>query len=198
MPKTIFDIIRHGEPVGGRTYRGHGIDDPLSERGWNQMAEKIGDYSSWEMIISSPMKRCQEFAEFIAAQNTLPLIVEPDFREVGFGNWEGQSPDQIKQNNLQEYEAFYSDPVNNRPAGAEPLSAFIKRVTGSYDRHLKTYQGRHCLIVAHAGVIRAILMYVLGAPPVSMYQLQIPNAGISRISCDTNRSIVEFVNGDLS
>ena len=36
MSDTVIDLIRHGEPVGGRRYRGH-IDDPLSERGWQQM-----------------------------------------------------------------------------------------------------------------------------------------------------------------
>ena len=36
---TRIDLIRHGEPVGGRRYRGQ-IDDPLSEKGWKQMREE--------------------------------------------------------------------------------------------------------------------------------------------------------------
>jgi len=35
--------MRHGEPVGGRAYRGHSIDDPLSEKGWQQMWDAVGD-----------------------------------------------------------------------------------------------------------------------------------------------------------
>jgi len=30
---TTIDLLRHGEPVGGKRYRGQ-IDDPLSEKGW--------------------------------------------------------------------------------------------------------------------------------------------------------------------
>ena len=38
MKETTIDLIRHGEPVGGRAYRGHNIDDPLSDKGWQQIA----------------------------------------------------------------------------------------------------------------------------------------------------------------
>ena len=34
---TTIDLIRHGEPVGGSKYRGQ-TDDPLSEKGWAQIA----------------------------------------------------------------------------------------------------------------------------------------------------------------
>ncbi|MEK6748901.1 MAG: histidine phosphatase family protein, partial [Pseudomonadota bacterium] len=38
---TVVDMIRHGEPVGGKRYRGH-RDDPLSDIGWRQMREAVG------------------------------------------------------------------------------------------------------------------------------------------------------------
>ena len=41
---TTIDLIRHGEPVGGRKYRGQ-TDDPLSEKGWEQMWKAVGDYA---------------------------------------------------------------------------------------------------------------------------------------------------------
>ena len=43
---TTLDLMRHGEPVGGRRYRGR-TDDPLSEKGWNQMWTAVGDYRGW-------------------------------------------------------------------------------------------------------------------------------------------------------
>ena len=42
--QTTIDLIRHGEPVGGRKYRGQ-TDDPLSEKGWAQMWAAVGDYA---------------------------------------------------------------------------------------------------------------------------------------------------------
>ena len=37
---TTFDLLRHGEPVGGRMLRGR-TDHPLSERGWQQVTEAV-------------------------------------------------------------------------------------------------------------------------------------------------------------
>ena len=53
MKDTIIDLIRHGQPVGGRRYRGQ-IDDPLSERGWEQMWSAVRNPAPWEEIICSP------------------------------------------------------------------------------------------------------------------------------------------------
>ena len=44
MPDTIVDLIRHGEPAGGQRYRGHRVDDPLTEKGWSQMWNSVGEY----------------------------------------------------------------------------------------------------------------------------------------------------------
>ena len=61
MKETVIDLIRHGEPIGGRRYRGHGVDDPLSEKGWSQMWQAVGNYNAWHHIITSPLQRCQQF-----------------------------------------------------------------------------------------------------------------------------------------
>ncbi len=42
IQNTKIDIIRHGEPIGGPRFRGHGVDDPLSEKGWEQMWNAVG------------------------------------------------------------------------------------------------------------------------------------------------------------
>ena len=34
VKETLVDFIRHGEPEGGRRYRGNAVDDVLSEKGW--------------------------------------------------------------------------------------------------------------------------------------------------------------------
>jgi hypothetical protein len=36
MPDTLIDLIRHGQPEGGRRIRGNGCDDPLSPLGWDR------------------------------------------------------------------------------------------------------------------------------------------------------------------
>ena len=181
MADTIIDLIRHGEPEGGRAYRGHGIDDPLSKKGWQQMWTAVGNAAPWDHIITSPMLRCSDFARILADKHDLPVTVEDSLKEIGFGVWEGRTPEQIKSETPDEYIDFYRDPVNMRPAGAENLTAFISRVTTVYESVCTSYAGKHVLLVAHAGVIRAIVAHILQAPSAAMYQIKVDNARISRI-----------------
>jgi len=192
-----IDLIRHGEPVGGRRYRGHGIDDPLSETGWAQMWAAIGEAAPWDHIVSSPLQRCQAFAEALASRHGIPVTLEPRFSEVGFGCWEGRHPAEIQANNRAEYEAFYADPVNRRPPGAEPLDSFITRVVSAYTAVLRNPHGQHCLIVAHAGVIRAIIAHVLHASPLGLYRIKVENAGVTRIRHGRYGGNLEFHNAAL-
>ena len=184
MQQTHLDYIRHGEPVGGRRYRGNGVDDPLSEIGWQQMRMTASAIDGWQRIVSSPMRRCIEFAEWLADERKLPLEVDEQLREVGFGSWEGAARRELIENRTAEYEAFHRDPVNNRPAGAESLDHFAHRVRAVFDRLIDDYPGQHLLVVAHAGVIRATLGYVTQAPPIYWYRTSVDNAAVSRFSHD--------------
>ncbi len=195
---TIIDLMRHGEPEGGRAYRGHRIDDPLSDKGWQQMWAAIGDQAPWSQIITSPMRRCSEFARAVADKYTLPVTVEHDLREVGFGEWEGRTPDEIQATNLKEYQDFYLDPVNQRPAGAEDLPGFISRVDKTYQQIVRQYQAQHILIVAHAGVNRAIIGQALHAAPLGLYRIKVNNAGLTRLKHDSLGSHLLYHNVKLA
>jgi len=194
---TLIDLLRHGEPEGGRAYRGHSIDDPLSEKGWQQMWTAIGNHHPWEQIISSPLQRCEAFARVLSERTNIPLIIETNFKEVGFGAWEGKSPLQIRENNLKAYDNFYRDPVNCRPAGAESIDGFIQRVIQAYESLLMNYANKHVLVVAHAGVMRAIITHVLYAQPIGMYKIRVNNASVTRIRHGKQGGILEYHNASM-
>jgi len=179
---TLIDFIRHGEPVGGSRYRGSGIDDPLSDLGWQQLRDTTAAIGGWQRIITSPLRRCAEFAHWLAEQRGLPLETQDDLREVGFGVWEGTTRTQLRQDRAAEYHAFYQDPVGERPSGAEPLDSFSKRISAVFDHLIEAYPGEHLLIVAHAGVIRAALGHVTHAPAINWYRTTVDNAAITRFS----------------
>jgi len=190
----VVDLLRHGEPVGGRAYRGNSIDDPLTEKGWAQMRLAVKEADMWDKIVTSPLTRCREFADELGQQVATEVLVQPAFREVGFGEWEGKTPDEVVASDAAGYEGFYRDPENCRPAGAEPLKEFTDRVVTAYRELVEKPAGGHMLIVTHAGVIRAIIAHVLGAPPVGMYRININNAGISRIRHTRHGPRLEFHN----
>jgi len=190
---TIVDFLRHGEPLGGSRYRGSGVDDPLSEQGWRQMWQTLGKQCPWQRVVSSPLQRCLAFARALGESHKLPVMVEEDFREVGFGSWEGLDREQVQARDPEGYAAFYRDPVNNRPAGAENLLDFGRRVAAACNRTVAGGKGP-ILVVAHAGVIRAVLGHVLQAPPQAWYRIQVDNAGISRIACEEGQCRLLFHN----
>lgn len=197
MAETIIDLLRHGEPEGGRKFRGYSIDDPLSEKGWQQMRDAVGDYDQWNCVVTSPLLRCKAFAEELAEKYKIPVTIKPDFEEVGFGDWEGKTADEILRNNPEEYESFYRDPVNFRPENAEDIDVFCDRVVDSYKQVLEEHRNQHCLIVAHAGVIRAIVAHILDATPLGMYRINVKNAGMVRIKYSSTGPKLEFINGLL-
>jgi alpha-ribazole phosphatase len=195
--EVLIDLMRHGEPVGGRAYRGNSVDDPLTGNGWQQMRNAVGQYTQWDRIITSPLRRCREFAEELGARINVPVTIEPGFREVGFGVWEGKSPGEIIEADPESYEAFYRDPEHCRPDGAEPLNEFSDRVIGVFDTLVQTCDGENALVVSHAGVMRAIVAHVLVAPLSSMYRLRINNGGMVRIRYNTHGTKIELLNGSL-
>jgi len=196
MTDTIIDLLRHGIPEGGRAYRGHGIDDPLSEKGWAQMWAAVGEQADrpWMRIVSSPLIRCRDFAEALGARAGLPVTLDARFREVGFGSWEGRTPAQIQHDSPDEYAAFFRDPVHARPPGAEPLADFVARVAGGFDDCLQKYAGEHLLVVAHAGVIRAVMAHALRADLACAYRVVVSNACFTRCRLGERGLVLEFHN----
>jgi len=194
MSETLVDLIRHGEPEGGRMIRGSGVDHPLSALGWRQMRAALGNAAPWHQIVSSPMARCRPFALELAGRHGLPLAVEPTLHEIGMGAWEGRRASEVAAAEPLAYEAFRRDPVRNRPPGGETLEALAGRVGEVFDRLVCVHPGRHLLLVCHAGVSRAILGHALGAPPSAWYRLQIDYAGLSRIRYGRFGAFVEHVN----
>ena len=192
--ETLVDLIRHGEPVGGRRYRGNGTNDPLSELGWQQMWRAVGEENPWHQVVTSPLERCRAFAAALACRHELPLAVEPELREVGMGSWEGRTPAEVREREPASYERFYRDPVGQRPPGAEPLENLIVRVGRAYDTLVACHPGRHLLLVVHAGVMRALAGRVLRAAPERWYRIRIDYAGLIRIRHGTFGPVLEYLN----
>lgn len=177
---TTFDLIRHGEPVGGRKYRGQ-TDDPLSETGWAQMRRAAGEHCPWQVVISSPLSRCSDFARELTARHGLPLVLDPRLVELGFGSWEGRTSDELIAENPDILLRFRTDPISHAPPGAEPLVDFHARILSAWNAMIESYRDGHVLVVAHAGVIRMMVALVLDIPLQHIYRLQVANAGITRI-----------------
>lgn len=177
---TLLDFIRHGEPVGGVRYRGQ-TDDPLSDTGWRQMRAAIGKERPWEVIVSSSLSRCLAFAEELSEETKLPLEVDDRLKEIGFGEWQGKTCEEITQYDPGVLQRFYRDPTTYRPDGAEGLAEFKHRIVAAVNDILNRHSGKHILVVCHAGTIRMVIGHILDVPLSNLFRIKVANAGITRI-----------------
>jgi alpha-ribazole phosphatase/probable phosphoglycerate mutase len=194
VTRTVVDLLRHGEPVGGRRYRGW-IDDPLSDHGWAQMWHAVSGETPWDSVVSSPLARCLAFAEALAERLGLDLSVEPRFAEIRFGEWEGRSGDELRGRDPDALRRFYHDPLGERPVGAEPAADFVGRVSNALDALLAARAGGHVLVITHAGVIRAAITHALAAPPERIFRLHVDNAAFTRLQATAERPLSLIFHG---
>ncbi len=87
--QTRIDILRHGLPEGDGCLRGH-TDFPITSTGLIQMATAIADLDSVDVVVTSSLQRCSDFAQQTAKQHSVPLHLLDCWKEMDFGNWDGQ------------------------------------------------------------------------------------------------------------
>ncbi|TBW50374.1 histidine phosphatase family protein [Marinobacter halodurans] len=181
---TLIDLIRHGEPSGGPMFRGS-KDDPLSDTGWQQMRSAVSADDRWDVIVTSPLRRCRGFAEWLGAERGIKVDVIDQLREISFGDWEGRTAADIEAAYGDHLQRFWADPVANTPAGGEVITAFSERVLAGWAQLQASYAGQRVLLVCHGGVIRMILASVLGIPLSQSFSgFAVPFACRSRIRVD--------------
>jgi alpha-ribazole phosphatase len=177
---TLVDFMRHGESVGGARYRGQ-TDDPLSHSGWQEMRQALGRDRPWDVIISSPLSRCLAFATELSQESKIPLETDDRLKEIGFGEWQGKTSEEITRFDPGVVQRFYRDPTTYRPDGAEGLAEFRTRVTQALRDILDRHAGQHLLVICHAGIIRMALAQILEIPLSNLFRIKVANASVTRV-----------------
>jgi len=160
LSKFKIDLLRHGESQYSHTLRGH-LDDELTAKGWQQMQSTIEQVASqsWDVIISSSLKRCACFAEQLAKPTQLPLLLNHDLKEMYFGDWEGVSTQQIYDTSPELLANFWQKPSQYCPPRAETLMEFQTRVLKGFQEllvEMRNQNWQHALVVTHGGVIKLL------------------------------------------
>lgn len=160
MGNFRIDLLRHGESQYSHTLRGH-LDDELTAKGWQQMQLTVEQVTNqtWDVIVSSSLKRCSCFAEQLAKTAELPLLLNDDLKEMYFGEWEGISTQQIYETSPELLANFWQKPTQYCPPRAETLMQFQTRVLKGFQDllvHMQKQNWQHALVVTHGGVIKLL------------------------------------------
>ncbi|WP_286788800.1 MULTISPECIES: alpha-ribazole phosphatase family protein [Pseudomonas] len=170
-------LLRHGETQGPGGFRGR-LDHPLSEQGWSSMRAAALALPPWELIISSPLERCRAFAEWLAGMQTVECKLEPDLRELDFGDWEGRTAAELMEGQADALGQFWADPYSFTPPNGEPVATFEQRVLGAMERIVRRTADTRALVVTHGGVIRLLLARQQGLPRKDLLQVEVPYASL--------------------
>lgn len=181
---TLVTVLRHGQ-VNGRpfVYRG-ALDDPMTEQGAAillRTAQRLAS-PAFDRIASSPLVRCLDFAEPYAMERKLPLDVLDSMREMHFGAWEGLTPEEAARLDPPHHELFRGTAGKVGAPEGESVTDLRKRVSRGWEDWLADAKGGHRLLVTHAGVMRALLMELIGLDPAHAYRIALPEAAHFQVS----------------
>ena len=156
--KTKIIIVRHGESLGNAERRllGH-TDLDLSDLGYKQ-AEATAEYLKNEKIdaiYSSDLKRAYNTALAHAKLRNLPVITDPDLREVYHGDWEGRTVSEVfeKYGDMLEREVL-GNFIGLTIPGGESFDAAGERFFNAVKRIAEENAGKTVLIGAHGAILR--------------------------------------------
>ena len=159
---TFIDLVRHGHVATPGLFCAS-TDEPLSETGWTQLTATT-QTAQIDQVITSPSRRCAEFAQHFAQKHDLPLQTVNAFQEMHFGDWVDLSATEVWQQDSVLLKSLWESPQDFTAPNGEALLEFAERVEHSWHELLEQYGGKRVLVFTHGGVIRVLLALALGIP----------------------------------
>jgi alpha-ribazole phosphatase len=165
----LLHLMRHGEPeltgrMLGRT------DCGATAAG---IAACVAQTARLEIgaLVSSDLRRTRVAAEAIAMVRERPLTIDPRWRELDFGDWDGLAAADLDSAALGR---FWQDPDRDPPPGGERWSALVARVGAA----IAALDPAPTLVVTHAGAMRAALAHLCGFAFDRLWAFDLPYGGL--------------------
>ncbi|MFE0188812.1 bifunctional RNase H/acid phosphatase [Streptomyces sp. NPDC058989] len=196
VPAT-FVLLRHGETAltPQKRFSGSGGADPeLSAAGRRQaeaVAAALAARGTVQAVVSSPLRRCRETAQAVADRLGQEVRVEEGLRETDFGAWEGLTFGEVRERFPDDLDAWLGSSKAAPTGGGESFATVARRVAVARDKLLARYAGKTVLLVTHVTPIKTLVRLALGAPPESLFRMELSAASLSAVAyfADGNASL---------
>ncbi|WP_405784285.1 bifunctional RNase H/acid phosphatase [Streptomyces sp. NBC_00859] len=194
---ATFVLLRHGETLltPQKRFSGSGGTDPeLSAVGRGQAADAATAFAARSTIgavVSSPLRRCRETARTVADRLGLEVRIEDGLRETDFGAWEGLTFGEVREQYPADLDAWLASPEAAPTGGGESFATVTRRVAAARDRLIEGHRGTTVLVVTHVTPIKTLVRLALGAPPESLFRMELSAASVSTVAyyADGNASV---------
>lgn len=186
-----FFVIRHGETVSNAEKRFSGHQDVnLTEKGiWQaeQLSRRLKD-EHIDVAFSSDLKRAIHTAKIVLGNHNLPIIIEPYFREIHFGDWEGLKWEEIDTENGKESSTGWWNQPDLPIPGGESLCDLRKRIMTGLKKviaeHDEEDRCKTIAIVSHGGVSKMIVGIALDVPVRKVWHIRQQSTALNVIKYD--------------
>jgi probable phosphomutase (TIGR03848 family) len=188
-------LVRHGlTGQTGRLLYGRtpGID--LDERGKAQAEALVGRFEGIRLtaIYSSPLERCVETVEPLAAAQRLPITRVPDLIEMDTGSWTGRTLAQVRRTKpwttVQRQPSAFSFP------GGEGFVAAQARAVAAVETIARRHPRGRVAIATHGDIVRIVLAHLLGTPLDDFQRIVVDTASVSVVVTHRTSRRVVLVN----
>ncbi|MCX4551430.1 MULTISPECIES: bifunctional RNase H/acid phosphatase [unclassified Streptomyces] len=194
---ATFVLLRHGETAltPEKRFSGSGGTDPeLSATGREQAERAAAAFAARgtiQAVVSSPLRRCRETAQTVADRLGLPVRIEEGLRETDFGAWEGLTFGEARERYRADLDAWLASPKAAPTGGGESFATVARRVASARDRLIAGHRGTTALLVTHVTPIKTLVRLALGAPPESLFRMELSAASVSAVAyyADGNASV---------
>ena len=185
MSDARLILVRHGVTDWNREGRWQGrLDPPLADDGRREAALVAARVDADPelrpaRIVSSTLGRALQTAEAIGARLGLAVEAEPRLMEIGAGEWEGHTHEELETIDAERYRAWRSRTSDARPPGGEGLDEVIARVRELLDELDASPGPWPAMLVSHGGILRVLANMLLDLPGNWMWNLDVDNASVS-------------------
>ncbi|MFF4979820.1 bifunctional RNase H/acid phosphatase [Streptomyces sp. NPDC001046] len=194
---ATFVMLRHGETplTPQKRFSGSGGTDPsLSDVGREQAeraAAMLARRGTIQAVVASPLARTRETAGIVAGRLGLDVQIEDGLRETDFGAWEGLTFAEVRERHPDDLNAWLASPDAEPTGGGESFAATATRLAATRDKLLAAHAGRTVLLVTHVTPIKTLVRLALGAPPESLFRMELSAASLSVVAyyADGNASV---------
>ncbi|ANS64857.1 bifunctional RNase H/acid phosphatase [Streptomyces lincolnensis] len=194
---ATFVLLRHGETplTPQKRFSGSGGTDPSLSGVGREQAERaavsLARRGTIQHIVASPLARTRETAAAVAARLGIEVSVDEGLRETDFGAWEGLTFGEVRERYPDDLTKWLSDPEAEPTGGGESFAATATRIAATRDKLVAAYAGRTVLLVTHVTPIKTFVRLALGAPPESLFRMELSAASMSVVAyyADGNASV---------
>jgi probable phosphoglycerate mutase len=178
---TYVLLIRHGENdwVGTDRLAGRTPGVQLNEKGHVQAQAlvRLLERQPLAATYSSPLERCVQTAQPLAAARQLSVLVAEGVIEVDYGEWRGANLKELAK--LPEWKMVQHYPSTFRFPGGETLREVQHRAVTTIEQLRAHHPNQTIAIFSHGDVIRTSLAHYLGTPLDLFQRIAISTASVS-------------------